>query len=61
MEGGKKVAVTYTGTASPQDLQLCVRSLSSLTEISAYEHALTISPDLYHILAGDSEILFCGK
>lgn len=54
MEGGKKVAVTYTGTANPQDLQLGVRSLSSLTEISAYEHALTVSPDLYHILAGDS-------
>lgn len=46
----KKAAVTYTGTANPQDLQLCVRSLSSLTEISAYEHVLTFIIFLQEIL-----------
>lgn len=54
IEGGKKVAGSYTGTADPQDLQLCLRSLPCLAEISAHGHALTINPDLYHILTGDS-------
>lgn len=55
MEGGKMVAVTYTGPTNTQDLWLCVQSLSSLTVVSACEHALTVSPDLHHILAGDSD------
>lgn len=54
IEGGKKVAGSYVGTANPQDLQFCLRSLPHLAEISAHGHALTINPDLYHILTGDS-------
>lgn len=42
-------AVTYTGTTHTQDLWLRVQSLSSLTEISAREHALMVSPDLHHV------------
>lgn len=53
-DGGEKVAGTHTGTANPQDLQLCLRSLSCLAEIIAHGHALTINPDLYQILTGDS-------
>lgn len=42
----KKVAGTHTGTANPQELQLCLRRLSCLAEISAHGHALATNPDL---------------
>lgn len=53
-DGRKNVPGTHSGTANPQDFQLCLRSLSCLAERSVHEHALTINSDLYHILTGDS-------
>lgn len=56
--GGKKAAGTHTGTANPQDLQLCLRSLSCLAEIHAHGHALTINLTFIIFSQG---IPFCGK
>lgn len=56
--GGKKAAGTHTGTANPQDLQLCLRSLSCLAEIHAQGHALTINLTFIIFSQG---IPFCGK